>query len=601
MGDAETGRAQNREPGTQNLAQHSEPGAQILEALERGNLFVVPLGEGQQWYRYHRLFADLLRGQLSREHPELVPDLHRRASECFEQHGHTGEAIDHALSAEEFERAARLIDQQAEAALGRGEGATLSRWLEALPSDLVRSRPRLSVFHAAALFMCLRLHEAERRLEDAEAALAAGDVAQAAGERGMVATLRAFMAIVRFDPASMIRFSRQALERLSETDSMWRGIATMVLGDARGLEGDWSAARTAYEEALATGRRAGNGWLVLASSTRLASAQRVRGHLRESADYCRRQLQLAEEGNTLPVARAAWMYALSNVLCEQNELDSALDYARRSCELSDRAGYVFLLAGAYRSLVRVLFARGEMAAAEDAVGRLERLVGAADVHPALADSVIVEWKARLLVARGELSAAARLLADRGIALDREITIANHASHRCLARLLIAQARHEDAVGLLDRLLDRAESAGMVRETIETLALRALALQGQGHLPPALASLERALSLAEPGGFVRIFVNEGPPMSKLLHEAAARGICPEYAGCLLAAFPAGHQPSAPSTRGSEPGTARRCALGTRALLVEPLSQRELEVLRLVAEGLSADSAPFRPPVPRQSFH
>lgn len=599
---------------------HSEPGAQILEKLVRANLFVVPLDEGRHWYRYHRLFADLLQEQLRREWPELVPELHRRASGWFERQGLPAEAIDHALSAEDFERAARLIDQHAEVALGRGEGATLSRWVEALPNDLVRCRPRLALSHAVALFISGRLHEAERRLDEAEAALApeaglpgepsTGDAAppedrRAAGERGMIAAIRALTASSRLDPADIIRLAHQALENLPQADSMWRGIATMALGGAWLLKGDWSAARTICEETLTTARRAGNAWLVLASSAGLASIARARGHLRETADYCRRQLKQAEEENGMPAARAAWMYTLSNVLCEQNELESALDYAMRSCELSEPTGSVSILAASYRSLVRGLFARGEMAAAEEAMGRLESLLGSRDLSPMIADYA-TEWKVRLLLARGELSAAAQLLADRGVTAEGEITIADSASHRSLARLLIAQGKREEAVRLLDRLLEGAKPAGMVRETIETLALRAMALYEWGHPSRALADLERALSLAEPEGYVRILVNEGLPMSILLHEAMAQGIHPEYAGRLLAAFSASCQPSAVSCQPSAvshqlsavshqlsaishqaPGAddTHHSSLITHRSLAEPLSEREMEVLLLVADGLS----------------
>lgn len=607
---------ENAQPGpvpTQSSgpSPQSSPGQALLERLERANLFVVPLDEGRRWYRYHRLFADLLQEQLRREWPELVPELHRRASGWFDQQGFPTEAIDHALSAEDFERSSRLIAQHAEATLGRGEGATLLRWVGALPDDLVRSRPRLSIVYAVALFMSGRMHEAERRLGEAEAALEIGagqptggnaeasdPPGQGAGERGMMAAIRALMAVLRFDTHSAIHLSSQALECLPETDSIWRGIATMALGDTWSLKGDWTAARTVYEEALATARRAGNAWLVLASSTRLASLQRGLGRLRESADYCRQQLQMAEGENGLPVARAAWMYALSGILCEQDELDGALDYARKSCELSERAGYLFLTAGAYRSLVKVLLARGETAAAEDAMSRLERHLGAAEL-PGWFSGFAIELKTRLLLARRELPAAARLLAGQGVDAEGEITIVNAAVYRCLARLLLAQQKPREVMELLDRLLQVVESAGLVREMIETLALQALALHQQGHLSRALASLERALSLAEPEGFARTLVNEGPPMCRLLQEAAARDIYPEYARRLLAAFPASDQPSAIShqppsvgAHGGAPLQAQSSVPSLQSSLGEPLSQRELEVLQLIAEGLSNEEAARR---------
>ena len=290
--------------------------------LEHANLFIVPLDEERRWYRYHHLFADLLRQRLRQTHPEQVPTLHRRASEWYEQNGFVDEAIEHALRAEDFERAAHLIEEHADAMWERGEHAKLRRWLERLPVEVVFSKPHLCIFHAWYLFASGQQDAAEQCLQAAEQALDAS--ADRATEtmlpeqdqlsdsdrqklRGRVAAIRAFMASYRGDVPGIIQHARQALEYLPEQDLTWRSTAAIALGDAYGFKGDMTAAYQARLEAVEASKAAGSIVFSMLASLKLAITLRDQGQLQRTMEICQQQLQLADESG-LSQTVGGWLF-----------------------------------------------------------------------------------------------------------------------------------------------------------------------------------------------------------------------------------------------------------------------------------------------------
>jgi len=548
----------------------------ILEYLESSNLFVVPLDNERQWYRYHRLFADLLRKRLQQAHPDRVPTLHRRASRWYERNGLPAAAIDHALSAGDFERAAHLIDELAEPLWREGAQSTLSAWLAALPDEQVTSRPQLCVFHAMVLFMAGQLGAAELRLQAAERAL--GPMANgAAGElQGMVAATRALIAYFQGDVPAIIRFSRQALAVLPEEKATWRSSAAINLGDAYRWSGQLAAADRAYEEAVKVGWTTGNVFVILIASIKQAFTQTHQGRLRRAIDICRQLLQLVEENWLSQTPLVGGVFAVwGSILCEQNHLQEALRDAHKACELSEQGSSVGLLGLSYLVLLRILWARGDTAGAEETIRKLEKLTRESNV-PVWIASGTAAWKAHAWMAQGNLAAAEQLLQERGLSVDDDLTYPQEIEYLSLARLLIAQHKLEEADRLLERLLQSAQAGGRVEWIIAVSALQALALQAQGDVDRALTPLERALALAEPEGYVRVFVDEGLPLARLLRHAASRGIAPEYASKLLAAMDA----SAPASTGEVLPPSRTQPL------IDPLSERELEVLRLLVTHLSS---------------
>ena len=559
---------------------------QILEYLERANLFIVPLDDRREWYRYHRLFADLLRQRLHQAHPDLVPTLHRKASEWHEHNGLMAEAIDHALSAEDFERAADLVEQVAEATLMRSEVATFLNWVEALPDELVRARPTLCVFHAwALLWRGLPLDDVESRLQEV-----GEDIDLTPGK---VAALRGFMAIFQGQLARATELCRQALERLPEDDVFLRSISTWILSICELADGDLRAGSRALDEVVRMSQKAGNVMIAVPAVCHLAKLNMRQGQLHKAQAIYQQALELGtdESGRRLPIASEA-LIGLGELSYEWDDLESAARYLEESIELSEQWSEAAAL-DAYIPLAHVRQAQGDIDGVRDAIQKAQHIALKTDALEA-DDFLVALVQARLWVTQGNLEAAMRWAEERGLVLSQPKGEAEGSEkrsdspeseesddffssrlrkyeHLVLARLLLAQDRPDDALALLEPLLPRMEQQGRKDLVIEIQMLKALAFQAQGDIRQALIALEHALPLAEPGGFVRVFVDEGQPMARLLYQAAARGIAPEYAGKLLAAFP----DAEPAAKPRQP----------QVEMIEPLSEREIEVLQLIAEGLS----------------
>lgn len=566
-------------------------GKATLEALDRANLFLVPLDDQRRWYRYHHLFADLLRARLRDEQPDLVPALHQRASGWHEQHGERAEAIGHALAAADFERAAELVEREVPASRrDRREGVLLT-WLEQLPDEVVRSRPVLSVAYAGTLLSTDTVEGVEQRLLDAERWLSAVDgegpaelvVVDEAEFRhlpGWVAIYRAAQALVLGDASATVHHAQQALNLLDEGDPIANAAASALLGLASWGRGDLDAAHQAYATCSAIFRQAGHLSDVLACAITLGDIRVTQGRLREALRTYERALLLTgnnDEAKRKPVLRGtADMYVgMSEVHREHNELDAAKQWLRSSHELGEHTG---LPQNRYRwrvAMARVHGAEGDLDAALALLDEAERTyVGdfAPEVRPVSA------LKARIWVRQGRLDEAFAWAQERALSVDDELSYLREFEHLTLARMLTARfaadgREHDlaDANRLLERLLGAADEGGRTGSVLEVLVLQALAVQPHGDTAPALVPLDRALKLAAPEGYARIFLDKGPAMMALLQAAADHGRWPAYVSRLLGAGPV--------ARKTEPRTPT-----SGAPLVEPLSARERDVLRLLATDL-----------------
>jgi LuxR family maltose regulon positive regulatory protein len=561
-------------------------GQEMLERVEETNLFTVSLDDERRWYRYHNLFADVLRHRLRRAWPDRISELHRRAAEWYEREGLVAEAIGHALAARDNERAARLVEQNAEEMMTRGEAATVLRWLEKLPGELARSRPRLCVIYAGEMIVTGHLHAVEPYLQAAERALGKDDNstevpgAARAGAAfadipGTISVLRGTLAQIQGDIPRTIELSRQALARLPEDSVLLRKNATWNLGNAYLLSADLSSASQTFIELGTSGQVAGDLYIASFAGYALGRVRKTQGRLREAAEVHRRTLQLAtDEGNRLlPVACSAFV-GLSEVLYEWNDLDGATHHVTEGIELAKRGGDAGGLTAGYAILARIRQAEGNVRGAMDAIQEAEQFVPESLLNPL--HTPMATHRARLWIVQGNLEVASRWVREVGLSADDELSYPREAEHIALVRVLVAQDEPDKALGLLERLLVAAEAGGRTGSVIEILALQALALQAQSASDAATPPLVRALSLAEPEGYVRTFVDEGPPMAALLRRAAS-GSSLEYKGRLLAAF-------RPSSRDR---TSQALSDSPQAvqLLPEPLSERELEVLQLVAAGKS----------------
>jgi LuxR family maltose regulon positive regulatory protein len=579
-----------------NAVTDREDGQVTLDRLETGNLFLVPLDNDRCWYRYHHLFADLLRQRLHQQQPKNPPILHLRASEWYEQNGLTDKAIDHALSAKEFKRTLYLIEDQ----LGddliekyeSGDQVILRRWLAELPEEFVFSKPHICILHAWNLFISGQLDTAEQSLQAVERVLEPDvdqttetshiEQGQLSGSdrmkiQGRIAVIRSFSASYKGDISGTIRYALQGLEYLSEQELKWRSIALITLGNAYTSQGQMAAAREARSEAFVTSKASGDTSIIMIVSLSLAEILRQQGELQQVIDICKRQFKSTDKSGLSETVVTGWLLAIwGEVLAEKNNLNEAMNHAKRGVELTEHSMDVTMIGWSQLNLVRVLFSCGDIIGAEGVIQSVENTAGECNI-PHLALLQLSAWQVRIWLVQGKLDAASQWVEEHELDPEEEPTYLNEMEYIVFARILIAQERFEESDRLLQRLLESAESGGRVTRVIEILILQALAAQTSDDTDQAMSTIEQALTVAEPGGFIRIFVDEGIPMKRLLSESAARGIIPKYIDRLLAAFNdevqrSRGENSAPCFPPSQP-------------LVEPLTLRELEVLGLIAEGLS----------------
>ncbi len=585
----------------------SEPGRllhssqQTLEELEAANLFIVPLDSERCWYRYHRLFADLLRKRLEHAQPGQVPILHRRSSTWYAQNGFLPEAIDHALAAEDNDRAADLIEKVAEATLMRSEVPTLLHWMEKLPDKLIQGRPLLCLYHAWALLWTGQpLETVESRLRDADTGTDALSI--------KVSTLQALVAAWQGEISRAGDLAREALERLPEGESFLRSIAAWNLSLSYLLSGEFEAGRQVLDEIARMGQRTGNVMFTVSALCHLAELQMSQARLYEARDTYQRALELAmdEQGQPLPAAGMP-LIGLGELSREWNDLETAKHYLHQGFEQMRQWGPFGAIDG-YISLARIRQAEGDPEGARDAIQQAQRLAVQFDVTE-LDDVLVAIHQVRLWITQGNFELARHWLEERGLLLRhapgppaslaegpdtktgrRELAGGDSLIDQQLGRykeilmvrLMLGLDRPDEALPLLDSQETILEEQGrqVSRRMIEIQLLRALGFQAQDKMDQALASLEQALSIAELGGFVRIFVDEGERMALLLRQAASRGIAPGYVSQLIAIFDA---QAAKETAGTLPHPHVQPPVGQP--LIEPLSEREMDVLRLLSTGLS----------------
>ncbi|MDJ0756395.1 MAG: tetratricopeptide repeat protein [Ardenticatenaceae bacterium] len=556
-----------------NALTGQENGQKMLENLERGNLFIIPLDDQDQWYRYHHLFADALQAQLVKEQPDLLPTLHVRACDWYEQNHFLADAIRHALAARDFERAAGLLEliwpELDESFLT----ATWLGWVKSLPAELLRKRPVLTVHFATALLTAGELEAGEAQLREGERWL---EAAVGENERSLpvkIAAARAYLAQALGDMPGTVKYARQALELLPEDDFSSRAIPASLLGLACWASGDLEAAQLALSEVKATFQRAGRAYEGIDIDYVLADILIARGHLDEALTTYHHALQLAAAQGDPPLQGTANLYVgLSELHRERGDLETAEKHLRKSEDLGERAA---LPDWRYRLCIahaRIKEARGNLG---DAFALLDEAEHHFHRNPLPDVRPLAALKARMWTAQGRLTEALRWARERGLTTADDLNYLQEYEHITLARVLITRYRSEqkgDAIfeirEFLQRLLEAAEEGGRGGSIIEILMLQAITYEAQGNLTPALPFLERALFLAEPQGYVRIFVDEGPPMKKLLQEAAKRDSIPPYANQLLAHF------------GNEKGNTTAAQP-----LIDPLSERELEVLKLLESELN----------------
>jgi LuxR family transcriptional regulator, maltose regulon positive regulatory protein len=562
----------------------------LLEQVERAGLFLMPLDEVRGWWRYHQLFADLLRARLQ-EQPGRAAGLHRKAAAWYQGHGLADDAIRHAVAAGEMLWAARLIEQDFDAAYNlRGEGQTIQRWLSALPADLVRSRPRLLLAQAQLKGTSGHLADLEQLIDAAERVAANGSGEPFEPTAGPAASLlvnvpahialeRAYLAQLRGDAEGTAAFSSRALAESRAGESLLTCTVQGFLAVAEWLRGRLAEAEGAFTSGVAGWRAAGLSTHAAWGGYSLAHMQCGQGCLDAAIRTCQQALEAAEAAGrrARPTAGLAYV-GLGGVAYQRNELDLALRHVTEGIPLCRQFVYTPPLAFGLATLAWIRQASadpaGALAAMDEAVQASPDPAGPLNPVPA--------QRARLLLAQGDVDGAARWTKENGFGAEDEPRYASEPEHLVLARVLLAQGRPGPALALLDRLYAAAVTQDRTGSVIEAGALRALALAAMGEDADAVAGLAGSLTLACPQGYVRVFADEGPPMAALL----ARLIAAQRAGhvaevplaCLARlqrAFNAAHPTPGP----------RSAATAAVPGIVEPLTCRELEVLGMLAAGQS----------------
>lgn len=555
----------------------------LLDELERSNLFVIPLDDKRMWFRYHHLFADVLRAHLNMETPDLVPTLHRRASEWYMQNGFTAEAVRHAFLAEDFQRAAYIIEVTWAEMDRTRQFAPWLKWARTLPDEYIRARPVLSVGYAWALLENGELENGENRLSDAEklfesasADMIIHDEEEFEFLHASIANARAYLSQAHNDIPATIYYAQQALDLLPMDDYLRRGVTGSLLGLALWVRGDLRTAYESFASAMTSFEMAGNIMFAITGVYILSDMLLTLGQLRDAMATYRQALQLAKAQGEPPIQGTADLYlGLSELYHEQFNVDLAQQYLLKSEELSEATGFQ---RWTYRwSFVqaRLKQAQGDFDDALHMLHEAERLYirgPVPDMRP------ISALKANIWIKQGELSKAFFWADEQDLSVDDDLSYPREFEHLVFVRLLIARYKSgenpaiDDALTLLSRLLKQAENGKRNGSSIEILIQQALAYEAQGNISQALMPLERALTLAEPEGFVRLFTDEGTPMQRLLSRMAKQEFAIAYVYKLLSVYDAGESLSTDNT-------------ATEQQLIEPLSDRELEVLQLVADGLS----------------
>ena len=565
----------------------------MLEQVERANLFLVPLDEVRGWWRYHHLFADLLRARLQQQHPDQLAALHRNAAAWSAEHGLAGDAVRHAVAAGEMTWAARLIEQYFDAAYNlRGERATVQRWLAALPAEVVQSRPRLLLAQALLAATSGRAEAVEPPLDAAERALA-GDARSvdepfepSAGRAAsmlvnvpaLIALHRSYLAQFRGDAEGTAAFASQALAELGGDERLLSSTVEGFLAAAEWLRGRLAEAERAFVSGIAGWRAAGQPLLTAWGIYQLGQVQRAQGRQDAAVRTYRETLDIAGVSGT-PPAGAAYV-GLGEVAYHRNDLDSALRQVTEGIALCRQFLNPAPLATGLVTLAWIRQARGDPGRALEAMDEAGRAALGPGVT-GLLDPVPAQ-RARLLLAQGEVAAADRWTSECELDADDEPSYPREQEYLVLARVLLAQDRPGPALGLLERLHAAAAAQGRVGSVIEIGALRPLALAAAGEEDAAVDALAHALILGCPQGYVRVFADEGAPMAALLarlvgaqkaEQAAARSV---PLGCLaqvLRAF---------GGKNAAPG-GRRAATEAVPGLVGHLTAREREILVLLAAG------------------
>ena len=558
----------------------SKNSRRMLNQMDKVNLFIIPLDDQRCWYRYHHLFADLLRQRLRVTQADFEAKLHSRASQWFAENGYKNEAVDHAFAAQNYAQAAQLIEEIAEIDWDRARESRLLQWVRKLPDEQIETNPKLCIFYARELFKSGYLDKAEKRLQAAEQILDSTSISDPNKEnlQGRIAVIRAYMSSRTGDVSRIIHFSNQALKFLPQRDLIWRSVAATTLGFGYGWAGagDLVKAQQAFSEAMKISEEAGNIYYNIFAGSCLGGVMLMRGKFREAKDICQHSLSLAIKNGIVQTGIVGSLYGnLGMILCEWANLDEGIGLITKGIELSEQGRDPVILGSCRISLLRALIYRMDLAGAFKVIEQLNESVRNFMLPPWITNTTSA-FNVLFWLASGDLTKALQWVKERGLTIADKLENVRGIEYLALTNILIVQKKLDDAVRISQRLVEMAQAGDNAYLQIEIRLLRSSIFMALEDKAAALVELRSALRLGEPGGFIMIFVSKGKPVADLLeeilairkrdHDETTAGFSLSYAKKLLAVFKA---TTPPKMKG----------------LMDPMSDRELEVLYLIAAGLT----------------
>ena len=549
-----------------------EGGQEMLQRLERENLFLLPLDDNREWFRYHPIFADFLQGELNRRRPDQIAALHSRAAQWHLTHDLPEQALRHAIAGADVEAAIQVFDRYANVKLNTGELGVVKRWLESLPEDWFSKYPVFGLARAGLFAFTGALEECVRTVDEIEQTLAVAESKQARNQLAKVSAVRCAIACIQNDVAQAETYADQALHDLLGRDDPFLHLVYGALGDAYRRNGRWQEARQCYLNGLNLPYGPAYRFHSVHAFGALADLELRQGRLRAAAAYWRKALAGIEgqaNWGSFPLPLIGWVYIrMGEILYEWNELVGVEDYLFRGLERAELGGDVRAMIAGYLLAARLKLTEVDKEAAGEYLERARPLVENAsfsDWTSRFERLQLEFWLAQDQL-RTAMNRAGEMLQDDQLKMQPE----SEAAQLAIARVLTVKGDGpslERSLAILRRLLAAAE--GRAGVTIEGLALQALAHWKRGEQAIAMTSLERALRLAEPEGYLRLFVDLGLPMARLLQEAKSRDVIPDYVETILSAF----------------GNNLNFATPSHEALPEPLTSREQQVLQLIAAGLT----------------
>ncbi|MCD6286821.1 MAG: hypothetical protein J7M39_12995, partial [Anaerolineae bacterium] len=540
--------------------------AEIIATIEKHNLFVVPQDDQHEWYSYHRMFSDLLRARQNERYTKVeIAERHRRASKWCLENDLLESAINHALLAQDYDDVLDLLGSHGYALISRGQARTVERWLDKFPASHRRTSPELELLAAWCCLAASRFNEVESYLSQIDDHLAAGWLAHDPETRrdtqGQIKAIRATVAMNASDADLAVPLGQQGLAELHPSNTGIRSVVTLDLADASLGRDDLPEAVRLYRDALYTAQPTGNAIISINAMSKLARLQAIQGNLHAAAESYHESLQTVQRWGwkNQPVAGLITI-GMASLLYEWNTLDQALAYARTSLERLRQWGHPSHIAEALITLAKIEHARGHPDLAEEHLNTATAL--SQHHNQRYTERWVLDTRARFALSRGDRSRAMTLFAQVKRRFPEPLTKGSLARLQ-IVRPLILSRDYESAEIVLTEWQTYTERRGLTVQRIETGILQAISALAQDKRDTALAALQEALILAEPGGFLRTFLDEGPPARALLRQAQERGLGPhDYIARLLGAFSA-----------------------SRPVLSEPLSPREDEALHLIADQLS----------------